>query len=256
VVGNMKTTLGLMLALVLLAGTALADSYTWNGVSSNLNNAGPVSGTMTVTTTLNGFDVTVVNLIADPGNQGQIITGLEFKLNSSLSSTMKTNLNNSQLQSSSAIVRDISSDGTYVQSGPSQTDWQLSSSFFNGGLALCASGCGTWHPEGVIGDPGTNGLYNNANPSITNNQHSPELYGTVAQPVTFHVYAAGVTTSTSVASLISGANFVFGTSGTQLTGTPGTPPPPPSNVPEPSSIMLFGSGLLGTIGAIRRKFKI
>lgn len=31
------------------------------------------------------------------------------------------------------------------------------------------------------------------------------------------------------------------------------PPPPPSEVPEPSSIILLGSGLLGLAGAVRRK---
>ena len=31
------------------------------------------------------------------------------------------------------------------------------------------------------------------------------------------------------------------------------PPPPPDSVPEPSSIMLFGSGILGLAGILRRK---
>jgi len=37
-----------------------------------------------------------------------------------------------------------------------------------------------------------------------------------------------------------------------LTGITGTPPPPPTT-PEPSSIMLFGSGILGLAGVLRRK---
>jgi hypothetical protein len=34
------------------------------------------------------------------------------------------------------------------------------------------------------------------------------------------------------------------------------PPPPPSTVPEPNSLTLFGSGALGLIGLLRRRFAI
>jgi len=37
-------------------------------------------------------------------------------------------------------------------------------------------------------------------------------------------------------------------------GTPYTPPPPPQ-VPEPGSLVLYGTGLLGMAGIIRRKFR-
>ncbi len=255
-----KISLALIVAAVMFLGvntSAFADSYTWNATSNNLNNAGAVNATMTVTTTANGFDVTVVNLLANPGNQGQIITGVELHTNSALTSGNKTGLTGSQLQSSSAIIRDIASDGTFSQSGPGQTNWQLSNSFFGGGLALCAAGCGTWHPDGIIGaaDSAT-GLYTNANPSISNGPHSPEIFGTLAQPVTFHVYASGIS-GVSAANLFDGANFVFGTSGTQLGGTSGPPPSGPGgSVPEPSSIALLASGFLAAVGPIRRKLKL
>lgn len=34
------------------------------------------------------------------------------------------------------------------------------------------------------------------------------------------------------------------------------PPPPPPAVPEPGTLVLFGSGLMGAAGAIRRKLKV
>jgi hypothetical protein len=46
--------------------------------------------------------------------------------------------------------------------------------------------------------------------------------------------------------------------GVTVGGTPITPPtnpPPPSAVPEPTTLALFGSGLLGIVGAAKRRFK-
>lgn len=246
---------------MLLPVAAVADSYTssytFNTTSGATAGTGnPVNATMTIGMTANGFDVTLVNLLANPGNIAQVVTGLEFTINSNLSKSVKTSLSSSSsLQSSDAIIRTINPNGTYSDSAPDQqTNWQLSSSFFKGGLALCAAGCGTWHPEGVIGPADSNNLYSNANPSITNNQHTPELFGTLGQPVTFHVYAQGLAGVTA-SQLFSGANFVFGTNGYKVGATPGPPPPPPTQVPEPGTFVLMGSGLLGVARLAMRRFR-
>jgi hypothetical protein len=199
-----------------------------------------------VTAVTDGFDVSVVNLLAGVNSPQQLITGIELAYGSGFTTTMKNNLG---LTGTDAIKRTINSDGTFSSSSISQSNWDLSKSYFGGGLALCASACGDFDPQGIIGAPKSTGKYDPSEFYGTDN--NPVLFGSTSQPVTFHVYASGVTSSTSVASLISGANFVFGDNdcGTVVKVGTGYPVGP---VPEPASIFLIGSGLL----AVGRKLRI
>jgi hypothetical protein len=67
------------------------------------------------------------------------------------------------------------------------------------------------------------------------------LYG----PVTFTIAVTGVTASTQVSNFV----FSFGT-------VAGNDVPGGGQTPEPASMFLLGTGLLGVGGAIRRKIRL
>jgi hypothetical protein len=95
------------------------------------------------------------------------------------------------------------------------------------------------------------GIYTNLNNGFDN--FNPYVIG----PATFTLALSGVTANTTVTS----ATFSFGTgpdtflSGTCTSGCtspPPPPPPPPRVIPEPGTLLLLGSTLVG-FGILRRR---
>jgi hypothetical protein len=190
----------------------------------------------------NGFiNITLTDLEANPTSVAQLISGLSFTLSNGATS--------GTLFSSTAKQVTVNTGGTYsVAAMAGAAGWGLNNNV-SGGLQLNA--LGFIGPAGLIlGAPGPGGTYNNANSSIAGNSaHNPFLY----QSVSFIIDVAGVTSTTTVTS----ATFSFGTMAGQFNvkGCMSTDPScglAPTLTPEPISLVLTGSGLLGLLLLRRR----
>lgn len=219
---------------LMVAGVARADSITYVTPTGSSTSGGSVDASATFTTNNNGtISITLTDLQANPTDVAQLISDLDFTLSGGLTS--------GTLASSSGQQITVNSGGTYTLGSTTSTPWILNDNV-NGGLQLTAL-AGAGQPKGlIIGPPGTGGTYSNANGSIAANKaHNPFIN----QSATFLLDVSGVTVNTMIDSAI----FSFGTTaGINVDGTPNTPV-----VPEPSSLVLLGTGLLLLAGAFKAK---
>ena len=184
----------------------------------------------TITTNNGSITVTLTNCLANPKDVTQVITDVFFTVNATGSFS---------LTNTSGSLINIAGDGTVTSGGAigNPNSWALDS-------GTCPSAChlndlGGGQPlDGIIGPGNTSGVYSNANGSIAGNgPHNPFLN----QTGVFTITAANVTTS----STITNVDISFGT----VPSAPGTN----NTTPEPGTLFLFGSGLIGVAGLIRRK---
>ena len=212
--------------LVLAAATGVrADSVTFVTPTGSTAGGQPVDASVTFTTNNNGsIDITLTNLQANPTSVVQAISDLDF--------TLSNGATTGTLSSSSGQELTVAKDGTFTLGSTVSTGWGLSSDG-SGGLLLDVLGTSTAPAHLIIGPSGTAGTYSNANGSIAGNKpHNPFLN----QTAMFVIDVSGVTASTT----ITGVTFSFGTTaGADVVGTPSVP------APEPASLMLLCSGLLG-----------
>ena len=221
-------SLGLLVVFALVASSVKADTVFLTPAGSTLGGS-PVNASATFNQSGNILTITLQNLQANPTSVIQAISGFRF--------TVATG--SGTLTSSSGDHIDIATNGTFSNLGVSTTDWSLSSS----GGDYFLNGLGPSGPDQtIIGAPNGSGVYSNANGSIAgNNPHNPFLN----QSATFSVTIPGLPANAVITNVV----FQFGTGTDSVPGGPGVP------VPEPASMFLLGSGLLGVRSFIRGRRK-
>jgi PEP-CTERM motif len=180
------------------------------------------------------IQVTIGNLL-DPKtivSIGQSISDLSFTLSNAPGT----------LLSATAVGQQVNVDNsaggkvTDVAGTPGRWISSTTGGFKMTGNTILLEAIGHGQPNELILPTDSGGFYPDANSSI--NVHEPDTDG----PATFTLFLSGVTSTTT----ISGVTFSFGTGPDKfLDGTLNTDINPLSTVPEPASMLLLGSGLIG-----------
>jgi hypothetical protein len=199
-----------------------------------MSGGGPVSASATFTTGAGTVAISLTDLLANPGNIGQLISDLDFVLSGGQTSGTLAPA------ASSGLQRTVNSGGTFTDGATMSTGWGLNNNV-GGGLQLDA--LGFVGPAGlIIGPPGGGGTYSAANGSIAGNgPHNPFIFGTA----TFNLSVPGVTVDSTITSV----TFSFGTTaGDNVQGGR-----PPQEIPDGgTTLWLLGLALSGMAAAKRR----
>lgn len=214
------------------ANSAKADTIFMTGAGATDTAGDPVSAKADFSLSGTTLTITLWNTQSGQKDAGQLLTDLFFGLSSAGTPSLST-------QTGDLIS--IAKNGTVTDQGSSTLGWGFGSETVNSvnGFELCVI-CGgsvkasATPSEGILGpSPSGNGSINGNKP------HNPFVNGMATFTIT------GVGAGTTVGDVM----FSFGTKAGD--NVPGSPSP----VPEPASLMLFGTGLIGLGAGLHRRLK-